>query len=274
MSELTFETSGYLPWIDLGPIRVQSYFIVVSLVLSTLPFLIVKRARSFDVSYKRALDLYIGLMIGGFLGARLFHVFWEERDYYFQDPFRIFDFLQGGFVWYGGLIGGLATISVILFLKRDDASYKQVSLWLLPWLDFFAPIAAVGYGLGRLACVVTGCCYGRVCHLHEYIFRFPTQGFAVIFELAVAYFLCRAENRRWQRGRNAGQIFFLWIVLHGFGRLIMEFMRNDPRGPDLAGLSIASILSLILIVAGISQLKTVNWSVLWSGFLRKSRKSP
>lgn len=269
MAEMTFETSGYLPWIQIGPIRVQSYFVVISFVFSALSFLIVKRARYLDFSSKRALDLYIGSMIGGFLGARLFHALWEERDYYLDQPIRFFDFLQGGFVWYGGFIGGLATILVMLFLNRESRSYKHVSIWLLPWLDFFAPIAAIGYGLGRVACVLNGCCFGRVCHLHDYVFRLPTQGFAVIYEFTVAYILLRAENRQWPRGRNVGQIFLLWILLHGIGRLIMEFMRSDPRGPDIAGLSIASVLSLILILTGLYQLRTV----IWSGILSNSSKS-
>ncbi len=269
MPELSFQTSGFLPWIDLGFVRIQTYFVITSLILSALAFLIVRRARDLDFSTRKALDLYIGAMIGGFLGARLFHILWEEPKYYLEDPTRVFDILQGGFVWYGGLIGGLATIYGLLELRRK----KGEPLSLLAWLDLFTPIAAIGYGLGRLACVLTGCCYGGICHLHDYVFRFPTQGFAVVYELAIASLLVRAENRRWHGGRKSGHIFFLWLTLHGFGRLIMEFLRDDPRGPELFGLSIASFVSLILILVGLSRLRSVKWSGFLPKFGNSSHKS-
>jgi phosphatidylglycerol---prolipoprotein diacylglyceryl transferase len=259
--ELSFQTSGFLPWIDLGFLRIQTYFVLTSLVLSALAFLIVRRAQSLNFSTRQALDLYIFSMIGGFFGARLFHILWEEPSYYLEDPWRVFDILQGGFVWYGGLLGGLATLLISLTVLKKGGG--KAGDHLLAWLDLFTPIAAVGYGLGRLACVLTGCCYGGVCHLHEYVFRFPTQGFAVAYEIGVASLLVRAENHRWPGGRKVGQLFFLWLVLHGIGRIIMELLRDDPRGPEIAGLSIASVMSLIFILLGLYQLRSVKWS----GFL-------
>ena len=273
MPELSFQTSGFLPWIDLGFVRIQTYFVVTSLVLSALAFLIAWRARHLEFAIARALDLYIFAMIGGFLGARLFHILWEEPKYYLEAPSRAFDLLQGGFVWYGGFLGGLATIVVLLLRKRREADRRNSVTELLSWLDFFAPIAAIGYGLGRMACVLTGCCYGGVCHFHDHLFRFPTQGFAVVYELTIAGLLLKLESRRWPGGRKAGQLFFLWLVLHGIGRLIMELFRDDPRGPELAGLSVASIVSLILIFVGLSRLRSVKWSGFFGNFRKTSHKS-
>lgn len=261
-SSLSLATSGFLPWIEIGPVRIQSYFVVISLVLSAIAFWIPRRAVSLDYSTRRALDLYIVAMICGFIGARLFHILWEEPQYYLENPFFVFDILGGGFVWYGGAIGGL--LGLYLMVRQDRPSSMR------SWLDFFSPIAAVGYGAGRFACLLTGCCYGAVCELPHWLhghgaspFRFmlPTQIFAIVWEFGAAYVLHRALGRRWAKGRQTGQLFSLWLVLHGAGRLLMELMRADPRGPSPYGVTISMIMSLILILIGGFFLRNPKWTI-------------
>lgn len=260
LSSLSLATSGFLPWIEIGAIRIQSYFVVISIVLSAIAFWIPKRAASLDFSPRRALDLYIAAMISGFVGARLFHVVWEEPSYYLENPVLVFDILSGGFVWYGGAIGGM--VGLYLMLRRERPSSFG------GWMDLFAPIGAVGYGAGRIACLLTGCCYGAVCELPHWLhshaevpFRFllPTQLFSIAWEFGAAYVLHRAEGRRWKKGRQPGQLFSLWLVLHGVGRLLMELMRADPRGPSPFGVTVSMVMSLILILIGTLYLRSPNW---------------
>ncbi len=49
---------------------------------------------------------------------------------------------------------------------------------------------------------------------------------------------------------NPGSIFYLWMILHSVGRLLMESFREDFRGPSL-GLSISSWISGALIILGL-----------------------
>lgn len=258
-SSLSLATSGFLPWIEIGAIRIQSYFVVISLVLSAIAFWIPKRAANLDFSPRRALDLYIIAMISGFVGARLLHILWEEPAYYLADPILVFDILSGGFVWYGGAVGGL--LGLYLAIRRQRPSSFGA------WMDLFAPIAAVGYGAGRIACLLTGCCYGAVCELPHWLhshseapFRFmlPTQFFSIVWEFGAAYVLYLGEGRRWKNGRKPGQLFSLWLVLHGVGRLLMELMRADPRGPSPYGITVSMIMSLILILFGSLYLRSPN----------------
>ena len=259
-------TSGFLPWIEFGDFRIQSYFVVISFVLCLCAIWIPKRAESRSLPARRALDIFIVAMVGGFLGSRLLHIAWEEPSYYAQDPLRAFDIMSGGFVWYGGFLG--ATIAIVVFqrLRRDEN--------LLGWLDFFSPVAAFGYAGGRVACVLTGCCFGRVCewpfqsgsHAHDLIlFRFPTQGFAVLWELAAGGLLLWLEKnpkrltRRWDKKTlPVGGLFSLWTVLHGAGRIIMESLRADPRGPSLGPLTISMVISFAMMVWGITVLIRQN----------------
>lgn len=245
-------TSGFLPWIEFGEIRIQSYFVVVSLVLSACAYFIFKRSQkehfeSAGLDSRDALDLLIIAMVGGFAGARLLHVFWEEPRYYAEDPWRIVDVAGGGFVWLGGALGGLAALLVLLRWKRGNFASA------LLWLDFFAPVAAIGYAGGRVACVLTGCCFGAVCDW-PVAFRFPTQGFSVVWELALGMFLLVMEKR----SPKVGTVFFTWVALHGLGRVLMEVLRADPRGPALGPLTVSMGISLGLIVFGAFRLRQMK----------------
>lgn len=235
------DLSGHFPILSFGEdLEIQTYFIVISLVLCLCVLWTVRRTSRLGLGRNAALDIFLVVMIFGFLGARLFHVIFEEPKYYLESPFRIFEIWRGGFVWYGGVIlGAFAGVATVRYKK----------LPLRTWLDFFAPIAALGYGLGRIACFLAGCCYGAVCVLSDGSkIRHPTQLYAVAWELAVVVALLRLENR----SLRPGSVFAAWVVLHSIGRVIMEHFRADPRGPEPLGLSLATWISgiLIAIVAG------------------------
>ena len=239
------DLSGHFPLIHLADgYELQTYFLVVSLALCACVVFLVRRAESRGLTRNIALDLAMILMVFGMLGARLFHVFFEEPRYYLADPMRVFELWRGGFVWYGGaLVGAVASVTY--------ARYKMLPLGT--WLDLFAPVAALGYALGRVACFLTGCCYGSVCTLSSgYKFRHPTQLYAIAWELGSLWILLWLEKRRAAGDRwlkPSGRIFAAWLVMHGCGRIVMEAFRADPRGPEPLGLSLATWISMLLIVA-------------------------
>lgn len=239
--------SGYLPTLELGSgISIPTYFLVISFAFCLCVLWLVRRAKVEHLSRNTALDIALALMISGFIGARLFHVLFEAPSYYIEDPVRVFHVWQGGFVWYGGALAGAA--GALAMIRYRKLSFGR-------WADLFAPLAALGYALGRVACFFTGCCFGDVCHIVPgHLFRYPTQLFAVAWELGVLALVLGVENRKRQRSapqwfRPNGRIFALWLVLHSIGRIIMETFRADDRGPALAGLSVSTWISLGLIAA-------------------------
>jgi phosphatidylglycerol:prolipoprotein diacylglycerol transferase len=179
-------------------------------------------------------------MVFGFIGGRLVHVVFESPEVYKEDWRRVFEFWYGGFVWYGGaLLGFVGALGFILIKKID---FKQ-------WSDFYAPILALGYGLGRVSCFIAGCCYGRTCELPWAISgRHPTQLYAVVWELMAFIVLILLEKRK---SLQAGMLFVVWIFMHSIGRLIMEYYREDFRGPMLVGFSISTWISLVLLSASL-----------------------
>lgn len=234
------------PFLILNPsFSLPSYIAVISITCCICLIWVYIRAKKFQEDVRIALDMSLMIMIGAFLGARLFHVFYEGYDYYSVFPYDAFRFWDGGFVYYGGWIGGF--LLSLLFAKVYKLDFMR-------WADFFAPVLALGYGLGRIACFLNGCCFGDLCELPwalEFTYpglpvghRHPTQLYAMGWELLVTLPLLLAiENRK----KFTGQIFFAWIFLHGVGRLIMETFRADDRGQFILNLSVSSWISLAFI---------------------------
>jgi prolipoprotein diacylglyceryltransferase len=83
--------------------------------------------------------------IAGLVGARLYHLL-ESPSEFFADPIHLL-FSQTGLAWFGGFVGGFIAL---FFLARH---YK---IPLLLMCDLCSPAAAMGYGIGRIGCLVSG----------------------------------------------------------------------------------------------------------------------
>lgn len=207
------------------------------------------------------MDLCMAAMVGGFVGARLFHIVYEQPMFYWSHPEQIWRIWEGGYVFYGGFIGGFLAVSAVIKLKSLD---------FFNWADFFAPLLALGYALGRLACFLNGCCYGRACDLpwalsmphlaggDKFILRHPTQLYATFIELFIFLILIFLERKKQitQTHLNKwftpkGQLFFLWMALHSLSRIFMEYFRADFRGNLVLNLSISTWISVIFLIAGL-----------------------
>lgn len=246
-----FYTLGPLPEIDLGPITLPTYYAFLSITYCLAILWFYQRCEKRNLSQKVAMDLGLIILFGGFVGARLFHVLFEFPGHYLKNLQQIFYFWQGGFVFYGGFL----TAYTLAFLYAKKLKLK---FWL--WHDTAAPVLAFGYGFGRTACFLVGCCYGKVCdlpwaisvdqinaHNHSVVTlqRHPTQLYAAAMEMLTLVFLLWYEKKQ----PRLGNIFLVWVVLHSIGRIVMEAFRDDPRGDLYLGLSISTLISLLLILS-------------------------
>lgn len=237
------------PIIEITPsFGIPTYYLIVSLALCLALLWVVRRAHQSHLSREITLDVSLLVMVSGFIGARLFHVFYENPAYYQEDWLRLFEVWNGGFVFYGGAL--TAGFLGVLYLHVKTKGFFE------SYLDLFAPVGAFTYILGRFACFLTGCCYGKYCDLPWAINeRHPTQLYAAFWEFGTLLILlgCEkipAQSRRPSFLAKSGSIFYLWMILHASGRLLMEAFRDDFRGPTL-GLSVSSWISVGLILLGL-----------------------
>lgn len=236
-----------LPFLSIGSIQIPSYFLIISIGFCLATFYLYKRAEKYNLSTSIAMDFGLALMLGSFLGARLFHVIYEEPQYYLEEPWALFWVWQGGFVFYGGLAGSLALgVSVLIWRKQN----------VIVWLDALSIVFPPIYALGRFATLLSGSGYGKPTELPwgiiypsgseapAGVLLHPTPIYSILWCLGLWLILILIEKRK----PKAGQLFLSLVVGYGLGRLIIEQFRNDPRGAEFFSLSISSWISISLLV--------------------------
>lgn len=117
------------------------------------------RAQKHGLSPDAIFGLAFNMFIPGILGARLFYVIQKWDSIYApnslgQTFLNMVNFVEGGLVVYGSLIG--ATVGAIWFLRRHKLPMLAVA-------DLVAPSLPLGLAIGRVGCLMNGCCFGGVC---------------------------------------------------------------------------------------------------------------
>ncbi|MFZ0923799.1 MAG: prolipoprotein diacylglyceryl transferase family protein, partial [Candidatus Acidiferrales bacterium] len=192
----------------------------------------------------------------------LYHVL-EDPRLLMANPRELIS--QYGFAWFGGFLGGFIAFVVL-------ARHYRVPL--LEMFDAAAPAAALGYGLGRIGCLISGDGdYGIPTSL-PWGMSFPhglvptTQRVhpTPIYELIVAIFifwwLWRLGGRQVAL-RNApkaklgaaiprGTVFAWYLILTGVARFLVEFIRINPR--SFFGMTNAQTASLASVMVGVALL--------------------
>lgn len=235
-----------LPTIDFGFVQLPTFFIVLSLIMGLVFYLTAKRSRKMHIDERMSLDLALVLTVGGMVGARLFHILFENWDYYLSTPIKVFYFWEGGFVFYGGFILSFASGITFLYLKKKITYLKF-------FMQLFTPVLSACYMIGRLGCFLEGCCYGKFCNLPWAVAgRHPTQIYSSLWELGTLVFLLNYErNHEKKLQASPERLFFFWLAFHSFGRGLIEFLRDDFRGNSpLVSLS-TWISGVLIVTAGV-----------------------
>ncbi|MGB6131951.1 MAG: prolipoprotein diacylglyceryl transferase [Acidobacteriaceae bacterium] len=235
------------PFIHIGHLSIGTFGIMLWLAAVGACWVLHHNLRRWKIEGD-AISIVAVVTVAGILGAKLWHVAETPRMLYHHPADLLFD--RAGFAWYGGLIVG------ILALLWQARVYKIGSVRML---DLAAPSACVGYGLGRMGCLISGDGdYGIPTKL-PWGMSFPhglvptTQRVhpTPIYELIVALFIAWYLWRRGAPGkrRPIGQITGEYLILSGIARFLVEFIRINPR--ILWGMTNAQLASLGSVAAGI-----------------------
>src|SRR4051812_31186507 len=243
---------------EFGRFTIYSYGVLLAAAyLLGLQFALV-RARQRGLDAQRVMDLGIWIIISALAGAKLL-LFIVDFKQFTSNPRELLALARSGGVFYGGLIAAL--VVALLYLRRH-----KLPLWTTT--DVFAPGIALGHVIGRLGCLMAGCCFGKPTSL-PWAITFhdpaalanvgtplgvplhPTQLYEAGAELLILLFLLAFERR----GRPfPGRTFWSYMLLYGVSRFVIEFYRGDPRGTVFDVLSTSQFVSVILVPLAIVML--------------------
>jgi len=136
--------------------KVPTFGVMLAFAFSTAYFLSLKNAKTFHIASKHIERLFLLILISSAIGARLFHVIFEEPDFYFQHPEKILAVWEGGFTFYGSFLTSFLTLFFYV---------RHFHLRLGDLCDIAGTSTFLSLGLGRLGCFAAGCCWGKRCDL-------------------------------------------------------------------------------------------------------------
>jgi len=171
--------------------------------------------------------IYLGGLVGAFIGAKLAFLF-AEGWMYLDHPQRVPILLSGKSI-IGALPGGWAGVEIV----KKSMGYKAFTG------DRFATILPVPLILGRIGCLHAGCCTGITCSFGKW----PSVPVEIAFQLLaiIALWIMR------KKAILPGQHFFLYLIAYGVFRFLHEFLRATPK--PFLHLSGYQLIALALAIA-------------------------
>jgi phosphatidylglycerol:prolipoprotein diacylglycerol transferase len=123
--------------------------------------LAVRRARQMGVDPELIYSLALWLFVAGIAGARAFHVieYWDEsyrKETVLETVKAVINIPNGGLVVFGSVFGG--AVAFVVFAMR-----RRIPMLALG--DLIAPSLMLALAIGRIGCLLHGCCYGGECQL-------------------------------------------------------------------------------------------------------------
>lgn len=191
----------------IGPITFYSYGLALVAAFMLASWLAAKEAKKRAINADIILNLLFICFISGIIGARLFFVL-ENLGYYLKFPFEIIMLNKGGLSWFGGLAAG--ALAGIIFLKKNRIA-------LFKALDLVVPFVALAHAIGRIGCLLNGCCYG------EGFFSIPIQIYSSLLLLLIFFILRFLQSVQ----LKSGTIFYAYLMLYSLKRFFVEFAREE-----------------------------------------------
>jgi len=245
----------------LGPLHVRFYSLLVLAGALLGGWIASREARRRGHDPEILWELVLWLMIGGVVGARLWHILSPmpssiERGvtttYYLTHPLEAIAVWHGGLGIPGGVIGGLAALYLFAHFRK---------LRFGEWVDICAPGLALGQAVGRWGNFFNQELYGPPTNLPWKIYidpahrlpRFATEAYyqplflyESIWDAANMLFLLWLARRHGNALEN-GDLFLTYLIVYPVGRFLLEFIRLDAS--RVGGINFNQTV-MVLVAAG------------------------
>lgn len=206
-------------------------------------------------------DLIFAAVVGGLLGGKVYYAI------LMHDANALLS--RAGFVFWGGLMGGILACYLVIRAKR--MSFTRIS-------DVGGPAIAAAYSLGRTGCWAVGDDYGRpwngpwavsfpngappstVANMtqlfginpppgsspNQVLSVHPTQLYEVTLGFVMFLILWRFRDHK----HAEGWLFGLYCLLAGIERFIIEFVRAKDDRFLFGTFTMAQVIALVFAVGG------------------------
>lgn len=221
-----------------------------------------------------ALNVVALAVVAGIIGAKAWHELQEparimpEMHYAVRDAggnifFGFLHWFQAGFAWFGGLLAGIAVLlwqGRIARFKGPLQGTQGERVGSFRMLDLAAPAAALGYGVGRIGCLLSGDGdYGINTTLPWGVHMAkdalvppnppnalvqPTPIYELLFSILIFWILWKLGERH----KPIGWLTGMYLLLSGIGRFLVEFVRINPKlylGHTMSNAQVAALGSIL-----------------------------
>lgn len=235
---------------SIGHFHLRWYSLIVLTAIAVGIWLTAHEAARKGFKKEDVYDAAVWVILGGLVGARLFHVLDHWPDEYAANPIQALYIWEGGLAIWGALAGGLISIAILARIRG----------WRLPrLLDAAAPGLVLAQAIGRIACVITGDAMGKpttgpfgfaynspnamVPQLGVYYTPMPV--YEIIVNLGIFVLLWRLRKRNWPDGL----LFLVYLSLYSLMRFFLAFTSSYQIAAF--GLTQSQIVALISLAVAV-----------------------
>lgn len=215
------------------------YGVIIATAFLVAVVLALRSCRKFGFEPDHIIDMILFAAPVAIICARLYYVIFKWSD--FRDhPIEILYFRSGGLAIYGGIIGGLLTAYIYARVKK---------LGFFKLFDFGVPYLVLAQGIGRWGNFVNAEAHGGKTSLPWGMLingggpYHPTFLYEFLLDIAVFGILIWYRKRK----KADGEVFFLYMILYGLGRMLIEGMRTDSL--YIGSLRVSQVLAFLFAVA-------------------------
>ncbi len=252
---------------NIGPLTIRYYALLIILGAIVGAWIASRQAKKYGQDPEIILDLLPWLLIGGIIGARLWHVFTPSAsniaagvttENYLRNPVEILKMWKGGLGIPGGVIGG--ALALWLYTRSKKLNFMQ-------WADFIAPGLLIGQAIGRWGNFVNQEVYGKPTDLpwaltidppyrisgFEHVSKYhPLFLYESLLALIGAIVLIQVD-KKWQKKLFKGDLLWLYMIIYPTVRFFLEFLRLDPSpvnniNINQTAMMIVGILAVLVLI--------------------------
>ena len=251
----------------LGPLFIRFYGIILMLGAVAGGWLATVEVKRRGKDPEMVWDLLVYLIIGGVIGARLWHIFTPPpssiaqgftTEFYLTHPLDAVAIWKGGLGIPGVIMGGL--VALWMYARRNKA------IGFVDWTDIAAPSLALGQAIGRWGNFFNQELYGAPTDLPWKIYIDPLHRLPGFENVAYYHPLFGYESllnlgnmllllwlmRRYRGSLRRGDIFNVYLIVYPLIRFSLDFLRLDAS--KVLSININQTLSAVVCVLAIAAL--------------------